>query len=121
MKHLQTVEPPYLEEIIVTVVRKWNPKHDQNTLCCCGHPYERHFDSYEGMDPIGCKYCECQSFTQDRNEWNKLTDSDWIPNHFYKNGDIVVYHGCRFNCFQDHISTNFHRDQFDENIWYRWE
>lgn len=25
--------------------------------CECGHPYYRHFDPYDGMSPVGCKYC----------------------------------------------------------------
>ena len=28
-------------------------------LCECGHPYYRHFDTYDNMRPVGCKYCEC--------------------------------------------------------------
>jgi len=40
-------------------VPAWNPKHDQEAPCVCGHPYERHFDSYDDMRPVGCKYCEC--------------------------------------------------------------
>jgi hypothetical protein len=27
-------------------------------LCVCGHPYYRHFDTYEDMAPVGCKYCQ---------------------------------------------------------------
>jgi hypothetical protein len=27
--------------------------------CRCGHVYYRHFDSYEEMRPVGCKYCGC--------------------------------------------------------------
>jgi hypothetical protein len=27
------------------------------TLCECGHTYYRHFDSCDGMAPVGCKYC----------------------------------------------------------------
>ena len=31
-------------------------------LCVCGHPYYRHFDTYDEMLNVGCKYCECQDF-----------------------------------------------------------
>jgi len=31
-------------------------------VCSCGHPYHRHFDSYNRMEPVGCKYCECLRF-----------------------------------------------------------
>lgn len=30
--------------------------------CRCGHPYYRHFDTYEDMRPVGCKYCQCSRF-----------------------------------------------------------
>jgi len=26
-------------------------------LCVCGHSYYRHFDTYDEMLPVGCKYC----------------------------------------------------------------
>lgn len=43
--------------------RIWNPDHDQYANCAqCDHAYARHFDSYEDMEPIGCKYCHCQTF-----------------------------------------------------------
>ena len=47
------------------------PLYDKNfgddRACECGHPYYRHFDSYDFMAPIGCKYCygeECQGFKE---------------------------------------------------------
>ncbi len=35
-----------------------------NRDCECGHPYYRHFDTYENMSPVGCKYCgwRCEGF-----------------------------------------------------------
>jgi hypothetical protein len=42
----------------------WNPDYDQDKECECGDPYHRHFDSYEKMYPIGCKYCECMEFKE---------------------------------------------------------
>lgn len=27
--------------------------------CACGHSYYRHFDTYDEMAPVGCKYCDC--------------------------------------------------------------
>ncbi len=41
---------------------KWSAEHDQDELCACGHRYERHFDTYENMLAVGCKYCECATF-----------------------------------------------------------
>lgn len=42
--------------------RMWKPRKNQQAECKCSHPYERHFDSYEDMLPVGCKYCECGDF-----------------------------------------------------------
>lgn len=42
--------------------RQWNPERDQKAKCKCSHIYERHFDSWEDMRPVGCKYCECGEF-----------------------------------------------------------
>jgi len=53
---------PYIYSIQVNVEKKWNKEYDQESKCECGHPYYRHFDSYEKMDAIGCKYCECYNF-----------------------------------------------------------
>ena len=47
-----------------------------NKLCKCGHTYYRHFDPYEKMMAVGCKYCShwedvcrpgyCNEFTEDK-------------------------------------------------------
>lgn len=63
------VEPnlPYL--IVSTLESKWNPDFPQEALCECGHPYYRHFDTYDDMDPCGCKYawyCGCDLWRDDR-------------------------------------------------------
>ena len=36
---------------------QYNPSIGSETLCLCGHTYYRHFDPYENMAPVGCKYC----------------------------------------------------------------
>jgi hypothetical protein len=44
---------------------KWDPEHDQDAPChSCSHTYERHFDTYEDMEPVGCKYCQCEKFVE---------------------------------------------------------
>ena len=44
---------------------RWDKNRDQDQSCAgCGHPYHRHFDSYENMAPVGCKYCYCQTFKE---------------------------------------------------------
>jgi hypothetical protein len=42
----------------------YNPEYGGNRICKCGHTYDRHFDSYEGMEAIGCKYCRCYDFQE---------------------------------------------------------
>ena len=55
---------PYIEtEVVVKAIfKEYNPDYGDNKLCKCGHPYYRHFDSYEHMAPVGCKYCRCDEF-----------------------------------------------------------
>lgn len=55
-------EKPYLIEVIE--VRKYNPSYGDDRLCKCGHPYYRHFDSYDDNEPVGCKYCDCHTFEE---------------------------------------------------------
>lgn len=42
----------------------YDPTGDTDRPCVCGHPYYRHFDSYDDQNPIGCKYCECRVFQE---------------------------------------------------------
>ena len=42
----------------------YNSSFGDDKVCECGHTYYRHFDSYEDMDPIGCKYCQCYTFKE---------------------------------------------------------
>lgn len=43
----------------------FDPDCSESILCVCGHAYYRHFDTYENMRPVGCKYCHgasCSGF-----------------------------------------------------------
>lgn len=54
---------PYIPKKTTKYV--WNPDfYDQDAKCSCGHPYDRHFDSYDDMAPVGCKYCVCSHWTK---------------------------------------------------------
>jgi len=63
-------EEPYIkgEIILETSGSKYNPKYGDNRVCKCGHSYYRHFDTYEGMEPIGCKYCQCYEFKEETDD-----------------------------------------------------
>jgi hypothetical protein len=58
-------EKPYIEKKRVVIDRFYNPKYGDDRICKCGHPYYRHFDSYEKNAPVGCKYCDCYTFDEE--------------------------------------------------------
>ncbi len=59
-----SVDKSSLPYLIKYVIRsEHNPNFNQDATCRCGHKYYRHFDTYEGMRPIGCKYCDCYKWT----------------------------------------------------------
>lgn len=53
---------PYLEIKIIKKV--YNPDYGDDRECQCGHKYYRHFDTYEEMRNVGCKYCGCDDFVE---------------------------------------------------------
>lgn len=57
---------PYIVEFeqVIVETRMYNPEYGDDRICECGHSYDRHFDSYEQMSPVGCKYCECHDFIE---------------------------------------------------------
>ena len=57
-------EEAYLIELVSYKKRSYNPKYGDDRICECGHPYHKHFDSYEDMEPCGCKYCQCRTFVE---------------------------------------------------------
>lgn len=60
--NLETAPYHYTADYIIEP--HYNPKFGDSKLCKCGHSYYRHFDSYENMEAIGCKYCSCDSFEE---------------------------------------------------------
>jgi hypothetical protein len=57
-------QKPYLIEEIKVINRLYNPNYGDNRICTCGHVYYRHFDSYDDMSDVGCKYCSCDTFEE---------------------------------------------------------
>lgn len=57
-------DDPYREIAlnVVGILKEYNPEYGDDRLCECGHTYYRHFDSQDGMAPVGCKYCCCDEF-----------------------------------------------------------
>ena len=62
---MSDADNPYIRTERVVVDLKYNPDYGDDRKCVCGHPYYRHFDTYEDMDPVGCKYCGCYLFVED--------------------------------------------------------
>lgn len=58
------MESPYIIKKRVVVDMLYDPKYGDDRVCICGHSYYRHFDSYEDMLAVGCKYCECYEFVE---------------------------------------------------------
>lgn len=46
------------------IISVYNGQYGDERICQCGHEYYRHFDTYENMYPVGCKYCECDEFKE---------------------------------------------------------
>jgi hypothetical protein len=61
---MKEMEPPYLLTKVVTWEKDYNPFYGDERICKCTHSYYRHFDSYEKMKPVGCKYCQCFKFKE---------------------------------------------------------
>ena len=61
-------QEPYLKKETTTVEYIHNPMYPSDRLCTlisCQHPYYRHFDTYDDMYPVGCKYCDCFEFQEE--------------------------------------------------------
>jgi hypothetical protein len=59
-----TIQYPYIKTEVVNLEIKYNKNYGDDRLCKCGHTYYRHFDTYDNMEVIGCKYCECSEFLE---------------------------------------------------------
>ncbi len=55
-------ENPYLYKLSIAKERSYNANYGDTKECECGHSYYRHFDTYEDMAAVGCKYCGCYEF-----------------------------------------------------------
>ncbi len=53
----QISQQSYIIKIVREEVHLYNPEYGNDRVCKCGHPYYRHFDTYEQMYNCGCKYC----------------------------------------------------------------
>lgn len=68
----------------------YDKSHGDDDECRCGHSYYRHFDTYDSMAPVGCKYCYCGHGYEDGSFTSKTKvniEYDWfvtnIPRVYY--------------------------------------
>lgn len=59
---LEAAIPALGKGVETAVEYKYDPLFGDDKICACGHAYYRHFDTYEKMAPVGCKYCGCGQF-----------------------------------------------------------
>ena len=57
-------EAPYIIKTKKIKIFKYTKNYGDDRICECGHSYYRHFDTYENMRPVGCKYCSCYRFVE---------------------------------------------------------
>ena len=79
----------YIETMGFEVVEAailYDPTYGDDVECECGHPYIRHFDTYEEMSPVGCKYCHgyvegvahrLATAVPEGTDTSKWTSEDW--------------------------------------------
>jgi hypothetical protein len=87
-----TKDQPYIGRVVAITEQSYNPAYGDTRECECGHPYHRHFDSYEDMEAIGCKYCPCTDFKEKQTEeiMNKQPE---IGDKIYVPSSLHVYRG----------------------------
>jgi len=64
-------DKPYITKRRIVIERLYNKDFGDEKVCGCGNSYYRHFDSYDGMAAIGCKYCDCGTWHPIANEDDK--------------------------------------------------
>ncbi len=66
------------QEVLDNLPTGYDKSIGDDTLCLCGHPYYRHFDTYEDMRPTGCKYCYAYGDTRkQKKKPNSEKQEDW--------------------------------------------
>ena len=101
-------EPPYLYEPDVKVIKKINPKYDMDKECKCGHPYHRHFDSYDDNYPVGCKYCSCHTFEANEGQFINFDTILQEDETYAETGDCLY-------CGEKKVVVNIHRHECKED------
>lgn len=104
------IEPTYIVKYELDEIREYNPAYGNNRICKCGHTYYRHFDSYEQMDAIGCKYCGCYDFVEAEIIGSFTGEYRWLSN--FKPVKIV-YDGIEYPS----VEHAYQSAKSDDMIW----
>jgi hypothetical protein len=69
------------------VAREYDKNFGDDRECKCGHPYYRHFDTYDDMVPCGCKYCGCNDFKENVKSEGAFPICSWCNRSIEKGED----------------------------------
>lgn len=80
-------------------------------VCNCGHPYYRHFDTYDAMLHCGCKYCDCITPTSEEiDAMTKKLEKQHCIHPVNKLtarlNDVSIYGGCETCGWGERTSGN---------------
>lgn len=103
-KHLAAYAEEISKRLLFPNAYKYNENFGDDKLCKCGHPYDRHFDSYDNMSPVGCKYCykyeDHYSYKHSCPKFEQMTDE--FKNTIKKciNGHLIAdrFDYCNYDC-----------------------
>lgn len=68
IKYTELSDKPYIEIETKKIDLLYNKDYGDDRMCICGHPYYRHFDPFDNDAAVGCKYCVCYKFKEDKSE-----------------------------------------------------
>lgn len=107
------MEEPYIIEEIVIKKKRYNPNYGNDKVCECSHTYDRHFDGYENMKAVGCKYCECDEF-KPQPDFRELVCRDIDKIKSKTSGDSYIWNR-KFNENIGFIDVNY-RELSDKDL-----
>lgn len=109
-KHFE-IQRPYMLETLTIQKKKYNASYGDGRICKCGHKYYRHFDTYEHMEPIGCKYCQCSEFVEAKKVFYNVDEKKELLGHIVNDNEFMIAEGLNIETLsirtQEFIIKNF--------------
>jgi hypothetical protein len=111
------IQEPYIEETEVIVHRRYNPNYGNDRICNCGHVYYRHFDSYDNMDAVGCKYCPCGDFVEVTGEYSVVDKfvKENAPDRYKELLEFKANYIAQHNATEEEAHAAFNCDLLEEH------